>query len=282
MLQHVIKCKLLYLLCTLICTVYTKNTLRHWISSSVLVIILHRWTVLYLSIILQVMNSYVNTYCLFSYLFPPELSSTYRRWVRQGKDGKLHQLQGNLKIEMIRNNWRNLTLWLYQTVLAQTPIIFVLIKLFCSIYSHTAKHNNPNNRRVQPFLDTNNNATCNIYNKYQCCTKRNFPYQHVCRVCKGPHPQAKCTKQATLQQINQPNTKQNTKPSKPWSISKGITRLQKRSFSNYYWWFYIWIQMGMEGDKSHGISKNHKSAIENPEKVYEKLAKESSASVSAL
>ena len=35
----------------------------------------------------------------------------------------------------------------------------------------------------------------------------------------------------------------------------------------------------MEGDKSHGtctrISKNHKSAIENPAKVYEKLAKES-------
>lgn len=33
----------------------------------------------------------------------------------------------------------------------------------------------------------------------------------------------------------------------------------------------------MEGDKSHGtcISKNHKSAIENPGKVYEKLAKES-------
>jgi hypothetical protein len=35
----------------------------------------------------------------------------------------------------------------------------------------------------------------------------------------------------------------------------------------------------MEGDKSHGtctrISKNHKSAIENPAKVYEQLAKES-------
>ena len=35
---------------------------------------------------------------------------------------------------------------------------------------------NPNNRRVLPFLDTNNNNTCNIYNKYQCCTKRNCPY----------------------------------------------------------------------------------------------------------
>ena len=85
----------------------------------------------------------------------------------------------------------------------------------------TAKYNNgtainPNNRRVQPFLDTNNNGTCHIYNKYQCCTKRNYPYQHVCRVCKGPHPQAKCTKQATIHQINQPHTKQNvTKPSKP-------------------------------------------------------------------
>lgn len=38
----------------------------------------------------------------------------------------------------------------------------------------TAKYNNgtainPNNRRVQPFLDTNNNGTCHIYNKYQCC-----------------------------------------------------------------------------------------------------------------
>jgi hypothetical protein len=35
--------------------------------------------------------------------------------------------------------------------------------------------------------------------------------------------------------------------------------------------------LGMEGDKSHGtcISKNHKSAIENPGKVYENLAKES-------
>jgi hypothetical protein len=35
----------------------------------------------------------------------------------------------------------------------------------------------------------------------------------------------------------------------------------------------------MEGDKSHGTctrtSKNHKSAIENPAKAYEKLAKES-------
>jgi len=84
----------------------------------------------------------------------------------------------------------------------------------------TAKHNNgtafnPNNRRVQPFLDKSNNGTYNIYNKYQCCTKRICPYQHVCRVCKGPHPQAKCTKQATIHQTNQPNTKQNTKPSKP-------------------------------------------------------------------
>ena len=64
-------------------TVYIKYTLQHWISSSVLVIILHRWKVLYLSIILQVMNSYVNTYCLFSYLFQPELSSNYRRWKRR-------------------------------------------------------------------------------------------------------------------------------------------------------------------------------------------------------
>lgn len=64
----------------------------------------HRWTVL------QVMNSYVNTYCLFSYLFQPELSSHYRRRVRQGKDGKLHHLQGTLKVEMIRNNCQNLTL----------------------------------------------------------------------------------------------------------------------------------------------------------------------------
>jgi hypothetical protein len=69
----------------------------------------------------------------------------------------------------------------------------------------TAKYNNgtainPNNRRVQPFLDTNTNGTCHIYNKYQCCTEWNCPYQRVCRVCRGSHPQAKCTKQATIHQ----------------------------------------------------------------------------------
>jgi hypothetical protein len=149
----------------------------------------------------------------------------------------------------------------------------------------TAKYNNgtainPNNRRVQPFLDTNNNGTCHIYNKYQCCTKRNCPYQHVCRVCKGPHPQAKCTKQATIHQINQPHTnKILPSPVNPEVLARELQGYKKDLFQTNIDGFTFGFKLGMEGDKSHGtctrISKNHKSAIENPAKVYQKLAKES-------
>lgn len=54
--------------------------------------------------------------------------------------------------------------------------------------THPTRNNNYSNRTEQPFLGPRD-GTCHIYNKYQSCNRKNCIFQHVCKSCRGPHPQ---------------------------------------------------------------------------------------------
>ena len=94
-------------------------------------------------------------------------------------------------------------------------------------------------------------------------------------MCTGPHPQAKCSKQATIHLTNQHHTNKIPSPVNPKILLTELQGYKKTIFQTIIDGFTFGFKLGMEGVKSHGIYKNHKSAIENQGKVYEKLAKES-------
>ena len=66
-----------------------------------------------------------------------------------------------------------------------------------------------------PFLTQITMAHVTSTTNTNVVQKETVPINRYAECVKGPHPQTKCTKQATIHQINQPHTKQNTKHSKP-------------------------------------------------------------------
>ena len=71
-------------------------------------------------------------------------------------------------------------------------------------------YNNRTNTNNQPF-PAPHDGTCHIYNKYQSCNRKNCNFQHVCKLCRGPHPQITCPRSNKSQQ-NTANNKQTSKP----------------------------------------------------------------------
>ena len=76
--------------------------------------------------------------------------------------------------------------------------------------THPTRNNNYSNRTEQPFLGPRD-GTCHIYNKYQSCNRKNCIFQHVCKSCRGPHPQIICPR-SNKYQHNTTNNKQTPKP----------------------------------------------------------------------
>jgi hypothetical protein len=157
-------------------------------------------------------------------------------------------------------------------------------------YPQTFPINAPNkyvpptiNRRSQPFLNNRDrDGTCHVWNTYEVCNRTNCTFKHVCKFCRGPHPKVRCTRQPnTTQGPQQPkHTHINRLPSpiKSEVFARELSGYDPILYKSLLSGFREGFKLGVEGEKlqcNFGNAKNRKSALENPDKVLEKLAKES-------
>ena len=141
----------------------------------------------------------------------------------------------------------------------------------------------PSNRRSQPFLNNRDrNGTCHVWNTYEVCNRTNCTFKHVCKFCRGPIPksdvpdnqiQGKAPQQPKHTHINRLPS-----PIKSEVFARELSGYDSILYKSLLSGFREGFKLGVEGEKlqcNFCNAKNHKSTLENPDKVLVKLAKES-------